>query len=562
MLLPWLLALLGLQLLYQIYTHHHLALLTLLIPLARLFILYGLLCLAGEWLLQRIAQQAGSFLNQEQLTQVQQAARVSAGLVVLLLLLRDFVALGVGPSRVLDICEWLCLLGFLLALGLLLRCRRQDLVEALKSVLPSRCDRAVDLLLSQRYFLLTAPFAAPPLLLALLASFLHKTLFDYDWYRRLFARSFKLRAAAIDTPPAELTVDPQAQAEYAQWFGQSDSEHVPFIDSGLYQHVRKDLSHWLDDDGTDNSLLLTGSRGAGKSSVLKQLTQDLAQEQPHLQLRLCEVPGKVTTADEVASLLGELLQTDLAAGPAALVHSDAERSPTLVILDNAQNLFLRRVGGLAGWETLLALVNARTKNLFWLLVINNQGWAYLSNIYGRDYQFRKVRTTRPWSQNDIRSLILSRNHLSGYKIRYDDILLAARGPEAGNIRNAEQLYFSLLWDACQGNPLLALRLWLGSIYLQGNTVVVGLPDEVSATPLEQLDNDLHFVYAAIMIHENMTSAELVSVTALPERVVRTALKTGLHGGFIQRAENKRYRVVPLWYPSLMRLLARKNLLHE
>lgn len=564
LLLPWLIGLLGLQLLYQIYSHYHLAFLTLLIPLARLFILYGLLCLAGEWLLQRIAQQAGSFLNPEQLLEVQRAVRVSAGVAVLFLLVGDFIDLGVGPSRLLDLWELLSLFGFLLALGLLLRVRRQDFIDALKSVLPSRFDSRLDVLLSERYFLLIAPVAAPPLLVALLASFLHKALFDYDWYRRLFARSFKLRAAATESQQPEVETDAQALQDYQRWFleGEKESEQVPFIDSGLYDHVRKDLNHWLEDKGSENSLLLTGPRGAGKSAVLGHLLHELAEQQGEVLLRHCEVPGKICTSEDVLRLLGDVLQSDLAAGPAALVRTDSERQPTLVVVDNAQNLFLRRVGGLGGWEALLGLVNTRVENVFWLVVINNQSWAYVSNIYGRDYQFRKVRTTRRWSQNEVRSLILSRNHLSGYKIRYDDILLATRGPEAGNIRNAEQLYFSLLWDASQGNPMLALRLWLSSIYLQGNTVVVGLPDEVSAAALEQLDNDLHFAYAAIMIHENMTSDELVSVTALPERVVRTALKTGLDAGFIQRSDNKRYRIVPLWYPSLMRLLARKNLLHE
>ena len=220
------------------------------------------------------------------------------------------------------------------------------------------------------------------------------------------------------------------------------------------------------------------------------------------------------------------------------------------------------MGGLAGWEALLGLVNARVENLFWLVLIDNHAWAYLSNVYGRDYQFRSIKVARRWSQNDIRSLVLSRNHLSGCRIRYDNILLATRGPEAGSIRNAEQLYFSLLWDACQGNPAIALRLWLRSIRMEGNTVVVGLPDEVVGSGLEALDRDLHFVYAAISIHENMSSDELVSATALPERVVRRALKTGQDMGFLERGENRRYRIVALWYPIVTRLLARKNLLHE
>ena len=89
-----------------------------------------------------------------------------------------------------------------------------------------------------------------------------------------------------------------------------------------------------------------------------------------------EVPAKTTSPEAVRSLIGELLGTDLGEGPAALVKADAERQPSIVILDNAHGFFLRRVGGLDGWQTLLGLTNARLANIFWLIVINNQSLAY------------------------------------------------------------------------------------------------------------------------------------------------------------------------------------------
>ncbi|UJJ32525.1 ATP-binding protein [Halopseudomonas maritima] len=565
LLTPWLVGLLGLGLLHLLFTRLHLPLLATFLPLARLFILYGLISLAGEWLLQRTAQQAGSYLNDEQLAQAQRQARLVAAVAVLPLLVRDFVELGVGPSRLLDLCHWASLLGILLALGLLLRSRREDFIEALKSFLPSQGDRLIERLLDKRLFLLVAPIAAPPLLLALVLNFLHKALFDYDWYRRLFARSFKLRVAAVEAEQGELdgsSADSRALEAYQRWFLSDDHVQLPFIDSGLYVQVRKSLDPWLDDRGSDNALLLTGANGAGKSSVLQRLTRDLDAEHPQLRLVRLRIEDKLIDAGQLHQVLGEVLGADLSDGPAALVRADAELSPSLVIIDDAQNLFLRRVGGLAAWEALLALANARVENLFWLVLINNHSWAYLSNVYGRDYQFRNIKVARRWSQPDVRSLVLSRNHLSGCRIRYDNILLATRGPEAGSIRNAEQLYFSLLWDACQGNPKLALHLWLRSIRLSGNTVVVGLPEEVGSSSLEQLDSALHFVYAAVMIHENMTTDELIATTALSEGVVRRALKTGMDLGFLERSSSRRYRVATLWYPTIVRLLARKNLLHE
>ena len=103
------------------------------------------------------------------------------------------------------------------------------------------------------------------------------------------------------------------------------------------------------------------------------------------------MPAKTIDPDAILSLVGDALDVDLASeGPAALVKSDEERQPTLVVLDEAQNFFLKEIGGLEGWRTVLSLVNARLDNVFWLLMINNQSWAYLCNVFGRDYQFRNV----------------------------------------------------------------------------------------------------------------------------------------------------------------------------
>ncbi|MED5433036.1 MAG: ATP-binding protein, partial [Pseudomonadota bacterium] len=198
----------------------------------------------------------------------------------------------------------------------------------------------------------------------------------------------------------------------------------------------------------------------------------------------------------------------------------------------------------------------------WLLMINNQSWAYLCNVFGRDYQFRNVVRVKRWGQSDIRSLILSRNHLSGYQVSYDEVLLSSRGPEAGNVRNAEQRYFSLLWDASRGNPLVALRLWLTSIKVQGRRVQVGLPTPPSAGILDTMGENALFVYAAIATHGRLSSSEISAATCLPENVVRYALKSGFDAGFLKKTDDNRYRLVPLWYQPVISYLTRKNLLNE
>ena len=73
-------------------------------------------------------------------------------------------------------------------------------------------------------------------------------------------------------------------------------------------------------------------------------------------------------------------------------------------------------------------------------MINDQSWAYLGNVFGRQYQMRDVIRARRWSHNDIRSLILSRTHLSGFRVHYDEVLLNSYGAQQNTGRSAEQRF--------------------------------------------------------------------------------------------------------------------------
>lgn len=561
-LLPWLVGLVGLELLEKGFRQNQLPLLMPFIPFGRLYILYGLMRLFGAWYLHRINERAGTFISPAQARSIRLQARRAAVFAMLPVLLHDLAELAIGPSLLLLYLRWLTAASVLLALSALLLPWRETFICALQSFLPEKIDPWVERIVTPGSMFLFGPVLSPLLLASMLVTFVHRGLIDLDWYRKIIARSFKLRSSGPEKS-AEMESDHDAFQAYRSWFEDAagDSE-PPIIKIDLFSRIQDILTPWIENRSEENSLLLSGERGAGKSVALRALQQWLETEKSDINVCSIDVPPKTCSKAGVASLLANALADDTVETPASLVKTDEVRKPTVIILENAQNFFLRDVGSLEGWETVLAFTKARVKNIFWVVSINNQSWAYLSRVFGGDYQFSTVLRTSRWSQSEIRSLILSRHQQTGFTIRYDDILLSTRGPEAGSVRNAEQLYFSLLWDSCIGNPLLGLTLWLSSVTVTGKTVVVGLPAEVTSTSLEHLGDDLHFVYAALIIHENLTSEELVAATALSESTVRAALKSAFDTGFIKRSEDRRHRIVPLWYPAVTRLLTRKNLLHE
>ncbi|MDX1804287.1 MAG: ATP-binding protein [Alcanivorax sp.] len=564
-LLPWLLIWLVLDALTEPLDNSTTRILYWALPLARLYVIYGMACLVGEWLLLRVAQSANRYLNNEQTRQAGDHARHLARWLLPPWLLLMLVQTSLGPSLLYYLLSYLLLAVAYLLLGRLLVLRADDYRLCLQALLPSKLDRLTSVLLHPALFWLFAPLLLPLALLGFALGFVDRMLADFDWYLRLKARWFRLRTRVSSDEPAQEPPESPEDSRYERWFdaGLPEGSDTPIIDTGLVSAMEKHIQRWHEDKTDENALVVTGEKGCGKSLSLGKLEKALHDSCQDLNILRLPVPARTCTPQAINQLIGEALQLDLNEdGPAALVNSDAERRPTLVVLDEAQNLFLASAGGLDGWRNVLSLVNARLDHVYWLLMINNQSWAYLCNVFGREYQFRNVIRVKRWGQAELRSLILSRHHQSGYRLRYDEALLSSRGPDAGNVRNAEQRYFSLLWDASRGNPMVALQLWQTSVRLQGRQVLVGLPTPPSASLLDGMGENALFVYAAIVTHENLASQEISAVTHLPDTVVRYALKAGFDAGFLHKSEDGRYRLVPLWYPPMISYLTGKNLLNE
>lgn len=561
---PWVLLWLALQLVFNKLPASYTLVINWWAPLAELYIMYGLLCILGEWLLLRISTNAGVFLGSEQNKQLSAHARRLAAWIIWPWIVLFVINHWLGASLFYRLAEPLAWLFVWFALATLISARKEDYLANIKQVLPEKTDPLLAHLSSMKWFVLFSPLLLPLQLLQFFMQYLDQLLIDFDWYRRLSARWFRMRTKVLTDEDTDKPVDEDVPQQYERWFSPvEDSENdFPVITTGLFEAILKPVDAWLTDLTDENALVVTGEKGIGKTAALLRLKQSLSDNNPEVIVHRFSVPAKTTNEEAVYQLIGDIIGTDLSEGPATLARTDEERPPTVVILDEAQNLFLSSVEHLNGWRALLNLTNVRVKNLFWIVSINNQSWAYLCNVFGREYQIRNAIHAKRWSQNDIRSLILSRNHLSGYKIRYDDVLLSSRGSEAGNLRNAEQRYFSLLWDSCRGVPMTALGMWLTSVHPHGRTVTVGLPQIPDSSVLEKLGSKLMFVYATIVTHENLTFEEVLQTTNQQENVVRYALKSALDAEFIERSQDGRYRITSLWYHTVISYLARKNMLNE
>ena len=406
----------------------------------------------------------------------------------------------------------------------------------------------------------------PPLFIALqirdLINGVHNRLLRLESYQAMTARFLKIRLeqSQSSAEPAEKAT--QEDTHYESWFLNRDlpvEKPNLVMTSPLVKDLNKICQEWLEDKQEENDLALIGECGIGKTTLLRQWQS----QWEDCKTILLTVSEKTTTEDGIFNLVKESLGISKNADIAQFVNEQKELERTIIVIDEAHNLFLSDVGCFNAYKMLQSLISAKLENIFWIVAINQQSWIYLNDVFSRTYQFSSRINVQRWSQQEIRELILSRHRASKRRLTYDELLLASTAHSETATRAAEARCFSLLWDQSSGIPAVALSIWANAArHPSRGHIEMGIPERPSSSVMLELSDDHLFVYAALVIHETLNTQQAQAVTHLAEPIVRRALKLGLDQGFVIRKNRGRYTINSLWYIQLCLLLRRKNFLHE
>ncbi|MBS1983529.1 MAG: AAA family ATPase [Bdellovibrionales bacterium] len=408
---------------------------------------------------------------------------------------------------------------------------------------------------------------SPILLLVVLLFHLFKILWGFlsalDFVKWINSEFFKKRLQKLGSVEKSSTPLP---AEYIKFFDfRSGWPCGDFIETRLSSEaeIRRSIDEWNSGQSEEDAIILHGNRGFGKSTLVKHITEHLSE----VAFRTLAVPAKTTTRETFWSFLGDGVGTSLRSS-ADFLNFDKSLSRKMVIfLDDAQNLFLSKIGSFDAYRELQNIVNLQTSNVFWCIVMNSRSWNYLKGVFGREHFYGRDLEARPWTDVEIQSLILSRQKRSGYGMRFDDKIKAySEGAEQGLAlgSQAEVQFFRLLWGQSRGNPRSALVYWLTALdyHSSERTILVGVPRFLSSGLTIGLSDDALFILAAISKHENLDFIELRMVTGISESVIKRGLKRMEDAELIWRDEAQRFRVSPRAQYFVDFYLLGKNFLHE
>lgn len=445
---------------------------------------------------------------------------------------------------------------------------RQEIAVAAKQWLPEQIHLTIGRLSNNSF---GAWFSSLPALLLVIAARLviriKEKAGEFDFFKRISAALFLRQIEQANKSEGQSEVAnqqaPRLSPDYLHWFKLENMEDRTLLielESALLAEMESILSAWSNNSSLDHSLALYGEKGSGKSSLLDMIEMRYKK----CAVQRIDIPPKLVTREAVLEFFGKQLGVDLSQGAESLLKADEGKEDAVLLIDNAQNLFLGELGGFEGYRTFAELMNSGTEHLFWCVTFNLRSWHYLRAVFGGMPLFRRAIEIGDFSEKDIMHLIVARHQRTDAHLAYDDIIRATQSEDdIMGEHQVEKQFFRLLWGQSDGNPRAALMLWMASLTpLSGDRMKVGLPKYPKVVINERWGDDAMFVYAAIMRHENLTEDEVVAVTNLLENIVINALGTGYDSHLLDCDPEGRYRITAIAQASLTRLLLGKNFIYE
>ncbi|MCB9091716.1 MAG: AAA family ATPase [Halobacteriovoraceae bacterium] len=560
--LPWIVAILSLDMVIKLLQHSNFKELSIFIPYVEYYLYFRVFQKVFTQSLMRVS----FFRQREEALKIKQKAENNGRKLSLIIFISISFLYAVesvvsqGLSYI--IFENLFIFGITVFLFYLASDWKEDLAAKVEEMKIKYVSPFLSkILLQKRYF-----FLCLPVLLSLVVfnalSYIFQWSERFDFVKRITAQIFKKKLESSEFfTESELQALPENYTSYFDLSVDNDLSLLVDSERGYFTEMEHSVQQWLDDKTEDNSLVVVGEKGIGKTTLLWRLSQSFKDK---CRVITAPVPSeRLLNQKDMYGFVGKLFDIEMSESLLPLLKADKDMPKTLLLVDETQNTFLAKVGGFEGFKSLLEIINARLENIFFVFSFNTYSWSYLSSILANNQSFRKVLKLDPWTDRDIKNLIMQRHEKTDYGLSFLDILRATKGNfEMESLELVEDQFFRLLWEQSLGNPKVSLSMWLSSLKYGGGKIFrVGLPHDDEIKFLNELVDNTLFIYAAITRHENLSVKDIMEITDLPEGVVRYSIKLGMDNEILVKNQKSTFSVNTRFHHSIIGYLKKKNLVY-
>ncbi len=260
------------------------------------------------------------------------------------------------------------------------------------------------------------------------------------------------------------------------------------------------------ESGRAVSIIVVGARGSGKTSLLNCAGSSVFSGLPFIR---GQFDHRALTAEAISSFLADLLQTDPAGLDAVLASGKR-----VIVLEEVERTFLRRIGGFEGLRFLLERMVQTAETTLWILSLNERAFRYLDGILQIGNHFSHRLNAMAVAPEHLRSAILLRHNLSGLRLQFaPPRAFHSKGNRIrrffGIQKDAEQAFFDALYQQSEGIFRAAFELWQQSIdrVESGVLYMLSPPEENFDSMIDSLTLQDAFTLQAIQQHGSLTAEE-------------------------------------------------------
>ena len=289
------------------------------------------------------------------------------------------------------------------------------------------------------------------------------------------------------------------------------------------------------DAGRFAAVVVYGQRGSGKTSLINcALTRSFAD----VDVVRGSFSERVLTRQAMRSFLEGLLGAE-----SDDIVANLSSRKRVIILEELERAFLRKVGGLEALEELLRLMTLSVPSTIWILSLAGEAFDFLDAAadLGRRFSHRiNASAVRP---GDLREAILQRHNLSGLRLKFegrpDDNRFGAWFQARTGLGEEESqtAFFNALYKRSGGVFRSAFGLWQRNIdRAAGGVLYMHFPDvEDHAEIAGGFTRDELFTLQMLLQHGSLTVEEHAEIFGWRREVSR-ALVEQLLGRRIVEAE--------------------------
>ncbi len=305
--------------------------------------------------------------------------------------------------------------------------------------------------------------------------------------------------------------------------------------------------------------VIVAERGCGKSLLLQRLATKFER-----QVLIFDCPPAGYEAFQKAFACALDLSEDKASSE-EIAGGLEKCGARLIGIDNFHRLIRPVKGGRQGLDRLSQLFRETGGRILWVLTIDKLTWNFLNSVRAERAVTPAILKLPFWTEEQIGDLIAQRCRDADIAPDFGQLILPRYDDDAGQETLAERnrlAFYRLLWDAADGNPAVALRLWADSLAItEDGKFVVHLPSPSETSEIERLTPTQLLVLRVIAQSELIARNEVVESLRFSEANVGNAILVSLQQGWIEEVDG-RYRLSWDWYRTITRVLVRRNFLYR